>query len=202
MEIESRYSLKMTMSDFDEDDDEEFGSTNRSHLYNHHHHHHQSEPKSTKVNKFNLSRYKLLEITVQDYSWNIIDLFDNNKKKLLFKVNVNKHVRLLKVLDKLNHENVWKWSLFKDKDIYYAIELQDYYQVSFFTESFFFFAIVFLNFVVLIFKLSDSLSLVIRNNKLQGTQIDESQIVKWLKQILSAVSCLHQENILILRLDS
>ena len=45
-------------------------------------------------------------------------------------MNANKHINLLKVLSKIQHENIWQWKLFKEKNTYFAIEAEDYYQVN------------------------------------------------------------------------
>lgn len=76
-------------------------------------------------------RYKVLNVIVYDYSWYVEDLKDetNNRIKLLFKIKLYKHLKLLKKSTQITNDYVWKWTLFKDGDYYFAVENFDYFQV-------------------------------------------------------------------------
>lgn len=76
-------------------------------------------------------RFRVLNVIVYDYSWQIEDLNDQNKTKLLFKIKISKHLKLLKQTLNINNEFIWKWHLFKEDQFYFAVENFDYYQVNF-----------------------------------------------------------------------
>lgn len=76
-------------------------------------------------------RFKVVNVIVYDYSWNIEDLAEKNKRKLLFKIKLLRHLKILRQTLRINSDFVWKWYIFKEDPYYFAVEDYDYYQVMF-----------------------------------------------------------------------
>lgn len=53
------------------------------------------------------------------------------KRKLLRAVILDNYVKLLRVLNKMEHSNLWKYVLFKEADRYFVIQDSDYDLVTF-----------------------------------------------------------------------
>lgn len=73
-------------------------------------------------------RYRVLQMLVYDYTWHVEDAH-SNEVKLMFKVKLGKHLRLLMISTQIKNEFIWHWTLFREGDFYFAVEDSDYYQV-------------------------------------------------------------------------
>jgi len=120
--------------------------------------------------------YRIMELDNNEY-FKVEDLSDFDIKKAVEPVLVKSEnaKRLYKLIIKINHPNITRYEYFVDDGLFYVVREynDDYYAFA--------------------FRLKIQRHLQARRMYID---IEEEQIIYWLKQLLMAVECLHRHNIL------